>query len=231
MTAGRLEVDAGSGRVTGPADIVYNDPFPTHNGSPGGSGAMMGAVVHTQVGNNPGTVAWFNNPASEASAFFCIAQDGQIVQMGPIGFDWAAWTQGAGNSSWYGCEFADDEHPANPLTDAQITAGAQLLELLSRFAGFPLQVTDSVDTPGLGIHSMGGVAWGNHPDCPGSVRAGQRSEIVALARDIRDGKPADPPKPPEPDPVHVAEMEGVVVVLPGGTSRKVLSSDGGKSWT
>jgi hypothetical protein len=232
MTAGRLEVDAGSGRVTGPADIVYNDPFPTHNGTPGGSGAMMGCVMHTEVGNNPGTVSWFNDPTSEASAFFCIAQSGQIAQMGPVGKDWMAWSQAAGNPHWYGIEHADNEHPETPLTTEQVTASAQLLELLSRFAGFPLQVSNDVSTEGYICHSDGGVAWGNHPDCPGSVRAAQRAEIVGLAKEIRAGVAPAPPKPdPKPPEPHVAELEGVVVVLPGGTSRKVLSSDGGKSWT
>jgi hypothetical protein len=230
-TPGRLEVGS-DGRVTGHASITYNDPWPCANGTPGGSGAMRGVVLHTMVGNLPGTISWFNDPAAEASAFFGVDQAGGIHCFGPVGQDWMAWAEAEGNPSWYSIEMADDEHPANPLTDAQITAGAQLLELLSRFAGFPLQVTDSVDTPGLGIHSMGGVAWGNHPDCPGSVRAAQRAEIVGLAKEIRVGVAPAPPKPdPKPPEPHVAELEGVVVVLPGGTSRKVLSSDGGKSWT
>ena len=182
---GRLEVDAATGRVTGPARITWNDPFPTANGS-WGSGKMTGVVMHTQVGNNPGTVAWFNNPASEASADFCIAQDGSIVQMGPIGKGWIAWAQAAGNPEWYSIEHADDGNPANPLTEAQIAASAQLVEVLSRFAGFPAQISNSVDTPGYGIHSMGGEAWGDHPACPGPVRANQRGTITALARQMRE---------------------------------------------
>jgi len=224
-TPGRLEVGA-DGRVTGPAALSYNDPWPCANGTPGGSGAMMGVVLHTMVGDLPGTVSWFNGPASEASAFFGVAQSGETWQFGPVGKDWAAWTQAAGNASWYGIEFADDGHPASPLTDAQVTAAAQLLELLGRFAGFPLQVTDSVDVPGLGIHSMGGIPWGDHPDCPGPVRAGQRAAIVALAKAIRDG---EPPRP-DPRPAPVAKLEAVLVQLPGGTSRKVLSADSGKTW-
>jgi hypothetical protein len=221
-TPGRLEADTGSGRVSGAASITYNDPWPCANGTPGGSGAMTGVVLHTMAGNLPGTISWFNDPASEASAFFGIDQDGGIHQFGPVGKDWMAWAEAAGNPAWYSIEMADNQDPANPLTDAQITAGAQLLELLSRFAGFELRVTDSVDVQGLGIHSMGGVAWGDHPDCPGPVRAGQRTRIVELAKEIRDGEA------PEPGPVR--ELEGIVVVLPGGTSRKVLSADGGASW-
>ena len=193
---GKLTVDTSSGRVTGPAAITYNSPWPCPNGT-FGSGAMMGVVEHTQVGNNPGTVSWFNNPAAEASAHFCIAQDGSVVQMGPIGKGWIAWAQGAGNEAWYSIEHADDGNPANPLTPAQITASAQLVECLSDFAGFPLQVSDSPSVKGYGWHGMGGVAWGDHPDCPGDVRKAQRPQIIALAMAIRT--------PPEAGPYrHVA---------------------------
>jgi len=191
-TPGRLQVDTATGHVTGPASITYNDPFPTRNGSYG-SGQMMGVVMHTQVGNNPGTVAWFNNPAAQASAHFCIAQDGAIVQMGPIGKGWIAWAQAAGNLGWYSVEHADDGNPANPLTSAQITASAQLLELLSRFAGFPLQISDSPSVKGYGWHGMGGEAWGGHLSCPGDTRKAQRPQVIALAMAIRQGtRPAAP---------------------------------------
>ena len=190
-TPGKLTVDITTGHVTGPAALSYNSPFPARNGS-WGSGAMMGLVMHTQVGNNPGTVAWFNNPQAQASAHFCIAQDGSVVQMGPIGKGWVAWAQAGGNPAWYSAEFADDGNPANPLTAAQVTAGAQLLECLSAFAGFPLQVTDSTGVKGLGWHGMGGSAWGGHVDCPGDVRKAQRASIVALAQQVRSPAPPSP---------------------------------------
>ena len=183
---GQLHVDTSTGHVTGPAAITYNHPFPCVNGS-WGSGPMLGLVMHTMAGNSPGSVAWFNNPAAQASAHFCIAQDGSIVQMGPIGKGWIAWAEAAGNGSWYSAEHADNGNPANPLTQAQITASAQLLECLSAFAGFPLQVSDSPTVKGYGYHGMGGQAWGGHENCPGEVRKAQRGEIVALAMAIRHG--------------------------------------------
>lgn len=223
-TPGRLEV-ASTGHVTGPAAITYNTPWPCPNGRYG-SGAMNGVVMHTMVGNLPGTVAWFDNPAAQASAHFGIDQAGNIHQFGPIGKGWIAWAQAAGNDAWYSIEHADDGNPAIPLTSAQITASAQLLEVLSRFAGFPLQVTDSVATKGYGTHVMGGAAWGGHT-CPGpGPRAGQRAAIVALAKEIRTPAPAPAPAPvPKPVPV----LDGVLVQLPAGTSRVVLSHDGGKT--
>jgi N-acetylmuramoyl-L-alanine amidase-like protein len=189
-TPGRLKVGA-DGRVTGPAQIAYNDPFPTVNGS-WGSGAMMGVVMHTMVGNLSGTVAEFNNPSAQVSAHFGVAQDGSVYQFGPIGKGWVAWHAMQANDAWYGIEHADNRNPGNPLTEAQIVASAQLVECLSAFAGFPLQVTDSPTVKGYGTHVMGGAAWGGHT-CPGpGPRAGQRAAIIALARQIR----STPPPPP-----------------------------------
>ena len=182
---GKLAVQ-GDGRVTGPANIKYNNPFPTHNGS-SGSGAMMGVLMHTMVGDLPGTVSWFNNPQAQASAHFGVAEDGEIWQFGPIGKGWIAWHAAGANATWYGIEHADAGHPATPLTQAQVTASAQLVECLSAFAGFPLQISNSPSVRGYGWHGMGGEAWGGHFDCPGDVRKAQRGHIIALAMAIRSG--------------------------------------------
>lgn len=186
---GRLTVQA-DGRVTGPASIKYNDPFPCVNGT-WGSGSISGVLMHTMVSELQSAAAWFNNPQAQASAHFGIAQSGEIWQFGPIGKGWIAWHAAAANRTWYGIEHADDGNPANPLTPAQITASAQLVECLSAFAAFPLQVSDSPSVKGFGWHGMGGVAFGDHPDCPGDVRKAQRPRIIALAMAIRqEAKPA-----------------------------------------
>jgi hypothetical protein len=186
---GKLDVDPVTGRVTGPIRISYNDPWPCASGT-WGSGAMQGALMHTMVGDLPGTIATFNNKANQVSAHFGIAEDGQVWQFGPIGKGWIAWHAEAANLTWYGIEHADARDPDQVLTEAQITASAQLLEFLSRFAGFPLQVTDRPAGRGYGTHAMGGQAWGGHP-CPDQpprhVRSGMRPLIVALAREIRAG--------------------------------------------
>lgn len=187
---GRLTVGPG-GRLHGPASITCNDPFPCVNGS-FGSGAMQGVVMHTMVCNLAQCIDLFNDPGVEASAHFGVAQDGRIHQFGPIGKGWIAWAQVAGNAAWYSIEHADNRNPDNPLTGAQITASAQLVELLSRFAGFPLQVTDSVTGRGFGVHNMGGQGWGGHtcPDLPPHhVRSAQRPVILGLARQIRAAAP------------------------------------------
>lgn len=220
---GKLHVNTSNGRVEGPANIQYNSPWPCVNGT-WGSGAMMGVVMHTMVGNLPGTVEWFNNPLAQASAHFGIAQDGTIHQFGPIGLGWIAWHAAAGNTAWYGIEHADDGDPQNPLTDAQLTASAQLVECLSAFAGFPLQISDNISTKGYGIHSMGGAAWGGH-SCPENTRAAQRPQIIQLAQSIRSGTP--PPKLPTGVPQWQEDMmQALPTVGNGDTGQFVKSAQG-----
>ena len=170
---GRLKVGS-DGKVTGPANISYNNPFPCVNGNYG-SGAMQGVVMHTMVGNLPGTITVFNNPSYQASSHFGIDQQGNIHQFGPIGKGWIAWAQVAGNVAWYSIEHADNGDPNIPLTTAQIRSSAQLVEMLSAFAGFPLQVTNSVSGRGYGTHEMGGAAWG------GATRTGPPPQPVRRA--------------------------------------------------
>lgn len=185
---GRLTVGK-DGKLTGPADLHYNDPFPCVNGTPHVTGTMNGVIMHTMVGNLPGTIAVFNKPGFGASAHFGIAQDGRIHQFGPIGKGWEAWHAFAANLAWYGIEHADNGDPDNPLTPAQIAASAQLAECLSAFAGFKLQVCDDPAGQGYAYHSLAD-AWNlNHHTCPDMppkhVRSGQRAAIVDLAQKIR----------------------------------------------
>lgn len=190
-TPGKLAVGS-NGHLTGPANLTYNNPFPCVNGS-WGSGAMSGVVMHTMVGNLPGTIAVFNQAGFNASAHFGIAQDGQIHQFGPIGKGWIAWHAMAANQAWYGIEHADNGNPDTPLTAEQITASAQVVECLSNFAGFPLQEANTPAERGYGVHYMGGAAWGGHtcPDVPPAhVRSAQRPAILTLAAAIRGGHPA-----------------------------------------
>jgi len=202
MTVSKLTVDT-EGRVHGTCPngqpVQYNSPsWPCQNGTDGGMAVpagVQGLLVHTMVGDLlPGTVSWFNNSAAQASAHFGVSQAGEIWQFGPVN-GWKAWHCAEGNPHWFGCEFADDGQPSNPLTAEQIAAGAQLLELLSRddVGRFPVQITDSISTEGLGWHGMGGEAFGGHFDCPGDTRKAQRPQIIALAMAIRNGTPAPAP--------------------------------------
>jgi hypothetical protein len=189
--AGRLSVDA-SGRLRGPASISYNDPWPCPNGDFGGMRVpqgILGVVMHTMVGNLPGTISVFNDAHQEVSAHFGIDQNGHIHQFGPVN-GWKAFAQEAGNASWYSIEHADNANPDNPLTDAQLTASAQVVEALATHGRFLLQVANSTTEEGLGTHFMGGANWGGHtcPDLPPqSVRSQQRPELLRRAMAIRKG--------------------------------------------
>jgi N-acetylmuramoyl-L-alanine amidase len=149
---------------------------------------MHGVVMHTMVCNLPQCIDLFNNPKVQASAFFGVAQDGTVHQFGPLLHNWEAWAQKAGNAAWYSIEFADNKDPNNPLTAAQIAAGAQLVELLSRIGHFPLEITNDPNGTGFGVHNMGGQDWGGHscPDMPPRhVRSAQRGAILELSKVIR----------------------------------------------
>ena len=183
MTDLRCHFDS-NGWLQGPISITHL-LTPNHGT---GFGTGRGVVMHTEAGFEAGTVETFMNPANKVSAFFSIAQSGACHQYVPVGKGLTAWSQAAGNSAWRGIEDEDRTDPSIPLTQAQITAFAQILEACSTFDGFPLQITDDpVNGHGLILHSDGGVPWGDHLSCPGHVRAAQRPTIVALAMSIRQG--------------------------------------------
>jgi hypothetical protein len=200
--AGKLRVV--DGRLKGPASITYNNPWPCPNGQLGMRvpHGVMGVVMHTMVGNLPGTTNVFNNGGYQASAHFGIDQNGHIHQYGPVN-GWVAWAEEAGNENWYSIEHADNGNPNNPLTDAQLTASAQVVEALSAFASFPLREANSTTERGYGVHFMGGAAWGGHtcPDLPPRhVRSHQRPEILRRAGVIRQGQHEPPAPQPAPQP-------------------------------
>ena len=172
-----------SGWLQGPIRITHL--FSPNHGT--GFGTGRGVVMHTEAGYEAGTVATFMNRANSVSAFFSIAQSGACTQYVPVGRGLSAWSQAAGNDSFRGIEDEDRTHPSIPLTQAQLTTFAQILEACSAYDGFPLQITDNVHGQGLILHSDGGQAWGGHFSCPGSVRAAQRPAIIALAKAIRAG--------------------------------------------
>lgn len=174
----------------------------THMTSPnhytsGFSRNARGLVQHTEDGYEAGTIATFMSPAAQVSAFFGVDEDGTAQQFLPVGHGFVAWAQVDGNQDWRSCECEDKTKTGQPMTQPQMVAFAQILEACSAYDHFPLQITDDpVNGHGLITHGDGGVAWGDHPDCPGSVRKAQRPHIIALAMSIRaEGTPAPPAKP------------------------------------
>jgi N-acetyl-anhydromuramyl-L-alanine amidase AmpD len=75
VTAGALSARAS---VPDPTDQILLSP----NYTPGWpAGAPAGVTIHTEEGWHDPSVAWLRNPASSASAHFCIRRDGKIVQL------------------------------------------------------------------------------------------------------------------------------------------------------
>jgi N-acetylmuramoyl-L-alanine amidase-like protein len=185
MTPPKLQIDE-NGWIKGITH--HRSPFYTPGGMSVPRG-VQGLVVHTMVGNLAGTDNEFLH--THYSSHFGTGQDGTLIQWVDIKGG-AAEAQAGGNGNWYSIEDADNLNPSNPFTQPQINRIAQVLELTSRVGNFPLQLTSSPSGEGLGWHGMGGVAWGNHPDCPGRVRRAQLPGIVALAKQIRSGTPTPP---------------------------------------
>lgn len=152
-----------------------------------------GVVLHIADGYYEGTISWQRDPASRVSSHFVIGRTrGEVAQM--VDTDTAAWTQSAGNGRWLSIEFAGFHkgHRLNPggwerLTDWQVEAAAHILAKAHQVYGIPLQQTNSPNIGGLGYHSMGGAAWGNHPLCPGPDIIAARGRIIAQAKQIVAG--------------------------------------------
>lgn len=151
---------------------------PVVNFSTGPLGKMpvhLGLVLHTQQGNGS-PFGWFNNPRSQASSHFWVGKDGTVEQY--VDTDQRAWAQAAGNDSYLSVE--TEGFVTEPLTTKQTRALADLYSWGMFAYAFPKRLAERPGQMGFGWHGMGGVAWGNHPGCPGDVRKAQRSAILAL---------------------------------------------------
>jgi hypothetical protein len=146
---------------------------------------QRGLILHVMQGSLTGSVAWAKNPASQVSFHFGTSKAGQCQQL--VDTDVTAWTQAAGNGSWVSVE--NEDFSGNPLNAGQVEACAQLYARGVREYGWPYQLANSPSGFGLGWHGMGGVAWGNHPDCPGQPIINQRQAILDRARQINEGTP------------------------------------------
>jgi hypothetical protein len=139
----------------------------------------IGLVLHVQAGNGS-PYGWFNTSSSQVSSNLWAGKNGQREQYVPSGV--RAWAQAAGNSTYDSIE--TEGQPSEALTAAQIESVAQAYADGVRTYGWALRVTDTPGQSGLILHSDGGAAWGNHPGCPGPIRARQRAQIISRAKAI-----------------------------------------------
>jgi hypothetical protein len=139
---------------------------------------LQGLLLHIEQGSESGTDSWFHNPNSQVSAHFGNPKSGGLDQW--VDTNDAAWAEAAGNSKWISIE--NEGNSGDALTDNQVANAALLLAWLNLTENIPMQLADATTDFGLGYHSMGGVPWGNHPDCPGAPIIAQRATIVAQAQ-------------------------------------------------
>lgn len=167
----------------------------------------LGLVLHVQEGNG-GLQGWFNNPNSQASSTFWVSKSGLCEQY--VDADLQAWAQANGNTTYNSVE--TEGYTTEPLTDAQISALADLYRWGNKTYGWPYTLSDTVGTKGFAWHGMGGAAWGNHPSCPGDIRRNQRQAVL----DRANSTPTPPtPTTEDPDMVIIRSPAGSMSMFDG----------------
>jgi len=144
--------------------------------------APHGWVLHIQDGRgDPGPYFRGLVKPNRKFSHLWFAYDGSVRQYGSLAG--ASGAQGDGDPEWWSVE--TEGLPGEPLTGAQLDALAQW----HAWCGAASLLASSPSGRGIGTHAMGGGAWGGHPDCPTTARAGQRQEILRRAEILR-GRPA-----------------------------------------
>jgi len=139
-------------------------------------------IMHIMQGTLAGTDSWFRNPASQVSAHFGIGKDGKVVQW--VDTANQAWHAAQANSYSVGVEH--EGFSGDPLTDAQMDTDIALLSWLHEVHPDIALWVNSRPYSGRGLswHGLGGVAWGDHPNCPGAPIVHQLQEITDAAKKV-----------------------------------------------
>ena len=164
----------------------------------------LGYIPHVPVSNGS-LFAFFNGLVSPNRKFSTawIAKDGHSEQYQSL--DMKPWAQAAGNGQYHAFEV--EGYPNEPYTAAQINT----LAVWHNFLGTPDTLANTPGQRGVGVHYMGGAAWGGHT-CPDPVagagpRSKQRPAIIARAQALRTPTPT-----PEVDmPLTPAEMDYIAI--------------------
>ncbi|HEX7269050.1 MAG TPA: peptidoglycan recognition family protein [Streptosporangiaceae bacterium] len=138
-------------------------------------------IVHIMQGTLAGTDSWFRNPDAQASAHFGVGKTGTIYQWVDTGN--RAWHAVNANSYAIGVECAG--FSGQTLTAAQVSAVARIYAWAHRHhQAISMWLNKRISGSGLSWHGLGGVAWGNHPNCPGTPIIDQLPVIRSKARAI-----------------------------------------------
>jgi hypothetical protein len=138
--------------------------------------AHLGLALHVQQGNNS-PYHEFANPANEKSSTWWVSKHGVIEEFVPPTH--TAWAQAEGNHTYNSVE--TEGFTGEELTLHQIMALAWLYRGGMHEYGWQPHVVDKPGKNGFITHGDGGVAWGNHPGCPGHLRAAERNTILLVA--------------------------------------------------
>lgn len=147
-----------------------------------------GWVLHVVEGNGSplGTFQRAVSPDRRFSHLW-VSKAGAVEQYQWL--DRASWAQGTGGNPW-GWSVETEGFPGERLTAQQLDA----LAAWHVWCGAADRAVVNPGESGIGTHSMGGASWGNHPGCPGPIRAGQRTEILRRAAALREVVPVAAPK-------------------------------------
>lgn len=170
-----------------PATPVTNGHFPHASWRPvvnyttGGNQPRL-LICHIMEGTLDGTDAWFRDPVSQVSAHFGVGRDGTVWQ-------WVlpadqAWHAAAANPYSIGVEH--EGWSGQPLTSDQLASTAAILAWAHQlYPDIKLWPNTRPDTgSGLSWHGLGGVPWGNHPNCPGTPVVHQLADILTHAQEL-----------------------------------------------
>lgn len=170
-TEGTLRMARYSGARWRPISVNYNR----------GGIAPRILIVHIMQGTLAGTDSWFRNPAAEASAHFGVDKTGTTYQW--VDTANRAWHAADANSYAIGVEC--EGFSGQTLTAAQVTAVAKIYAWAhQQHEAISMWLNKKISGSGLSWHGLGGVAWGNHPNCPGKPIVGQLPEILTEASAI-----------------------------------------------
>jgi LysM repeat protein len=164
---------------------------------------VRGAILHVDAGNSASLYNYFNGPSNGIESHFHITKTGKVEQY--RGLDREADANYKGNSfvldgtRWGYVSIETQGLEKGQWTPEQLAAIKELLTWLSKEHDFPLVVTPTPTSKGVGFHTLHGAPGAWTPvskSCPGPDRKKQfYDELVPWMKGETKPAPA-PPKPP-----------------------------------
>lgn len=139
---------------------------------------FLGVIVHVNQSN--GDLANYVQNSSDVCPNFQVYKDGSIEQYLPINNQ--PWCQTAGNQQYAAVE--TEGYNTESWTGPQLDSVALILAMYHAQMNLTMALAEQPGDNGVGWHGMGGIAWGNHPGCPGDQRKAQRADAIAIASGV-----------------------------------------------